>query len=485
VASPGPTDPAAFSQALQEAAEHFRAGRLDAAAQVYRRLERQAPDDVRAAYSLAVIDINQGRLERARDRLAAVVAHEPRMAAAQHNLGAVSQSLGDWRTAAEAYTRALELNPAAGESRVGLAMALAALGHPAEAVAQNRALVADPTHRWPALTRIALIDAGAIGDDDLEAMQAAISHEATPPAHRVGLGFALGEALDRRGRDADAFEAYAQGNRLQRAALEVAAAARANTQAAAYVTETLTPRFVIEHTGQGSHSAAPIFVLGMPRSGSTLVEQMLASHPQVQGLGETGLLPRLLEHGYPKTAAGLRETATRYLDGLRARGWDGTSRVVDKTLENYLHAGLIGVLFPRATILHMVRDPIDNGFACYRQLFAQGNETLYDLADIGAEYVRYRGLMETWSARLPGRIVEVGYEALVDDPETQARRLLAETGLAWDPAVLRFHEREGAVQTASASQVRQPIYATSVQRWRRHAERLAPLISALGPYADI
>ncbi|HEX3367135.1 tetratricopeptide repeat-containing sulfotransferase family protein [Phenylobacterium sp.] len=465
---------------LDEAAAHFRAGRLDAAAQVYRRLERQAPDDVRPGYSLAVIDINQGRLERARDRLVAVVAREPRMAAAQHNLGAVSQSLGEWSSAAEAYARALDLNPAAGESRVGLAMALAALGRSAEAVKQNRALAVDPTHRWPALTRIALIDAGEIGDDDLAAMQAAASDEATPAAQRVGLWFALGEALERRARDADAFEAYAQGNRLQRAALDVAAAARANAQAAAYVTEMVTPKFVAEHVGQGGQSAAPIFVVGMPRSGSTLIEQILASHPLVQAFGETGLLPRLLERGYPKTAAGLRETAARYLGGLRARGWDGSSRVVDKTLENYLHAGLIGVLFPRAVILHVVRDPVDNGFACYRQLFAEGNETLYDLADIGAEYLRYRGLMETWSARLPGRIVEVGYEALVTDPETQARRLLAEAGLAWDPAVLRFHERQAAVQTASASQVRRPIYATSAGRWRRHAERLQPLIAALG-----
>lgn len=483
MASPGPADPAAFLRRLDEAAAHFRAGRLDAAAQVYRRLERQAPDDVRPAYSLAVIDINQGRLERARTRLAAVVAREPRMAAAQHNLGAVSQSLSDWGTAAEAYTRALELNPGAAESRVGLAMALAALGHSAEAVAQNRALAADPAYRWPALTRIALIDAGAIEDDDLTAIARAAGDESIPAAHRIGLCFALAEALDRRGRDAEAFDAWARGNRLQRAALDVGAAAQANARAAGYVAETVTSRFIAEHAAQGNNAAAPIFVVGMPRSGSTLIEQILASHPQAQGLGETGVLPRLLERGYPKTAAGLRETAARYLDGLRSRGWDGTSRVVDKTLENYLHAGLIGVLFPRATILHVVRDPIDNGFACYRQLFAQGNETLYDLADIGAEYVRYRGLMETWSARFPGRIAEISYEALVDEPEPQARRLLALADLAWDPAVLRFHERDGAVQTASATQVRQPIYRTSVQRWRRHAERLQPLIAALGPYA--
>jgi hypothetical protein len=142
------------------------------------------------------------------------------------------------------------------------------------------------------------------------------------------------------------------------------------------------------------------------------------------------------------------------------------------------------VLFPRAIILHAVRDPMDTGFACYRQLFAGGNETLYGLADVGAEYVRYRGLMAHWAAVLPGRVTDVSYEALVADPERRILALVTEAaGLAWDPAALRFHERAGGVATASAGQVRRPIYGTSVQRWRRHAARLGPLIAALGDYA--
>jgi hypothetical protein len=142
------------------------------------------------------------------------------------------------------------------------------------------------------------------------------------------------------------------------------------------------------------------------------------------------------------------------------------------------------VLFPRAVILHAVRDPMDTGFACYRQLFTAGNETLYDLAEIGAEYVRYRQLVDHWAAILPGRAVEVSYEALVADPGQQIPALVTEAaGLTWDPAALRFHERAGGVATASASQVRRPIYRSSVQRWRRHAERLQPLVDALGEYA--
>jgi tetratricopeptide (TPR) repeat protein len=477
-------DPAAFSRGLDEAAAHAAAGRLDAAAQVYRRLERQAPHDIRPAYSLAVIDIRQGRLDRARRRLETVVAIEPGLAAAQHNLGAVRQRLGDWPGAAQAYGRAVSLQPDAPQSRSGLATALAALGRGEEAVDHLRALASAPNHAWPALTRIALIDPEAIGDDDLGRMQAAAADEAVEADTRTGLLFALGEVLERRGRDAEAFDAYAAGNRLKHVALDSVAAAEANAAAARWVRDLAGAKFLAAHAGQGSRSAAPIFVVGFPRSGSTLIEQILASHPDVQGLGETGVLPALAAHGYPRNAAGFRDLAARYLAALRERGWDGTSRFVDKTLENYLHLGLIQVLFPRAMILHALRDPADTGFACYRQLFAAGNETLYDLSEIGAEYVRYRRLMDHWAAVLPGRVRDVSYEALVADPETRIPALVTEAaGLAWDPAVLRFHERAGGVATASAAQVRRPIYRTSVQRWRRHATKLKPLIAALAEYA--
>ncbi len=480
-----PVDPAAFLRSLDEAATHFRAGRLDAAAQIYRRLERQAPDDVRPAYSLAIIDLNQGRLDRAQTRLEAVVARAPDLAAAQHNLGAVRQALGRWGGAAEAYGRAVALQPAAGESRVGLAMALAALGQLPQALAENRVLTAQPAYRWAALTRVALLDSAAITDEDLTTMQAAAADPTVAEAERIGLFFALGEVLERRGRDTEAFDAYAAGNGLNRARIDPAAAAEANARAADYVLKTITPAFAAANQGRGDRATAPIFIVGMPRSGSTLIEQMLGAHPQVQALGETGVLPRLLQDGYPKSGAALADLAARYREGLRARGWDGRLIPVDKTLENYLHAGLIGVLFPRAVILHAVRDPIDTSFACWRQLFAGGNETLYDFADIGAEYRRYRRLMAGWEALAPGRIAELRYEALVAEPEAQARRLLEIAGLPWNPDILRFHEQAGVVQTASVAQVRQPLYTTSVQRWRRHAEQLQPLIDALGDYATV
>jgi hypothetical protein len=222
----------------------------------------------------------------------------------------------------------------------------------------------------------------------------------------------------------------------------------------------------------------------MPRSGSTLIEQILASHPQVAALGETGWLPALLEAGALLEAAPekalVRQLGRRYLDLARGRGWRGSGRFVDKTLENYLHVGAISVMFPRAVILHAVRDAMDTCFSCYRQLFASGAETLYDLGEIGAEYLTYRSVMEHWRRVLPGRVIDVDHEALIADPEARIRSLVTEAcGLAWNDACLAFHETPGAVRTASAGQVRRPIFGASLGRWRRYEAQLEPLKAAL------
>lgn len=468
-------DPAAIERDLGRAAELFEAGRLAAAAQIYQRLERAAPGDFRAPYGLAVIDIRQGRLERAARRLETITAAAPGHVAAQHNLGTVRQQLGDWAGAAAAYERALALRPEVAETRQALATALTVLGRAEEALDHYRVLAKTPGTRWAALTRMALIDAGAIGDEDLQAMQAAAGNAGFDLDARTGLFFAIGEALERRGDFVGAFAAFAEGNRLKRAGVDADRAATGHAAAARQVETVFTPAFVAANAGKGSASAAPIFIVGFPRSGSTLLEQILASHPDVQAMGETGLVPA---EAFPRVPP--RKLAERYLEAIRARGWSQRPRFVDKTLANYLDLGLIHLMFPRAVILHAVRDPMDACLSCFRQLFASGNETLYDLADIGAEYRRYRRVVAHWDRVLPGRVVPVRHEALVADPEGGSRALFEAAGLSWDPAVLRFFEREGAVRTASASQVRRPISAQAVGRWRRYEAQLGPLVDALG-----
>ena len=482
---------------LDAAAGHYAQGRLDEAARVYRRAETADPADIRAVYSLAVIDLRRGRAEGALRRLRVVVAREPGLLAAQQNLGAVCERLSLWAEASDAYGRAWKLAPNAAEAGFGLARMLAILGRVTEAVAAYRVLSADPAARVRALVRLAILDPAAVEDQALDDLRRAASDPAGPAEDRIERLFALGQVLDQRRSDDEAFAAFAAGNRLKHDTLAVAKPAvhpdivgLEHEAAARFVRELFTTDFIARHEGRGGASSAPIFIVGMPRSGSSLIEQILASHRKVQGMGESSVLSALTDDGFPGVPgqgddpAGWRRLAEAYLAGMRERGWARAPRLVDKTLENHLRVGLIHLMFPRAVILHSVRDPLDTCLACFRQLFASGAETLYDLREIGEAYVRYRRTVEHWRTVLPGRVIDVDHETLVADPEGRIRWLVTEAcGLDWDPDCLRFHETDAAVATASAAQVRRPIFATSIERWRRHAEHLGPLIEALGPYA--
>ena len=486
-------DPAAAARLLNLAAAHMSAGRLAEAAAAYANAERAQPADFRAPMSLATIALRLGDPAQALAPLRRAARLAPQVFDAQHNLGAVAQALALWEEAAAAYERALALRPEALETRRNLAIVLAILGRTEAALDQHRALARHPQTRLWALTRIALLRPEAASEADVGEMRRAAADGAVDLDTRAGLWFALGEALERTGDGEAAFAAFAEGNRLKRESFladprtSPPRLLEAHRLAAKRVVETFTTGFLATRAGLGLSTEAPIFIVGMPRSGSTLIEQILASHPQVASLGETAALPRLLERGELMAAApdkaAVRDIGRRYLDDARARGWRGASRFVDKTLENYLHVGAIAAMFPRAVILHAARDALDTCVSCFRQLFASGAETLYDLGEIGAEYVTYREVMEHWRRVLPGRVIDVDHEQLVEGPEAQIRWLVTEAcGLAWNDACLAFHETPGAVRTASSAQVRQPIFRTSLGRWRRYAAHLGPLIVALGEY---
>jgi hypothetical protein len=265
---------------------------------------------------------------------------------------------------------------------------------------------------------------------------------------------------------------------------------RGQIERVGFMKAVFTREFIAAREGAGHHLATPIFILGMPRSGSTLIEQILSSHRGVQGMGETGALIETVRDQFPiklfapEPAGHFRRLADAYLAAMHARGWGSSSRFIDKMLHNYLYIGMIHLMFPKASILHSVRDPVDTCLANFRQSFASGNEASYDLADIGRDYVRYRGMMDHWAQVLPGRVTEVEHEALVAEPEARIRWLITEAcGLDWDPACLNFHKTRRAVRTASVAQVRQPIFSTSIRRWKRYEKHLGPLFEALGPYA--
>jgi hypothetical protein len=244
--------------------------------------------------------------------------------------------------------------------------------------------------------------------------------------------------------------------------------------------------------GSGSPSERPVFVVGMPRSGTSLVEQILAAHPQVHGAGEIGLLPALAARlrgpsgaGFPACvselgAPDLQRLAQAYLGGLKPLG-AGKARITDKTVGAFELLGLAHLILPNARIIHCRRDPRDVCVSCFSTRFSGGHDYAYDLAELGRYWRSYDRLMAHWRAVLPpGRIFEVQYEALVEDLEGWARRLIAHLGLEWDDACLRFHDSAREVRTASFAQVRRPIYKGSVGRWRRFEAHLGPLIEALG-----
>jgi hypothetical protein len=247
-------------------------------------------------------------------------------------------------------------------------------------------------------------------------------------------------------------------------------------------------------SGEGDPSSLPIFLIGMPRSGTTLVEQILASHPKVHGAGELQLLNDIvIAAGVPGGEAGafpefvaaaapsaLRRLGTNYVEGLRRRA-ASAERVTDKMPSNYYFAGLIHLALPNAKIIHCRRDPVDTCVSCFSKLFSAQQNHTYDLGELGRYYQRYEQLMAHWRRVLPkGRILDIHYEDVVADLEGQARRLVAHCDLAWDPRCLSFHETERQIRTASATQVRQAIYRTAIGRWRHYEKHLEPLIEALG-----
>ncbi len=502
-----PLTPPQLQAGLREAAEHRVAFRYDEAASLYTQIEAGNPEAVDAPYFLALIDLARDRPLDARSRLTALARRLPQEVRVWMALGYASWELGQWPVALEAYDKAGGLDPDL--ARAARAEVLEVLGRIDEAIAIYRAMAADPGQRLTALVALAKLRPGEITPVEKAIVQRAAETLDADVAIRTQLHFVLGEIEERLG-DADAaFAAFAAGNRLKRQTLTGEAprppqptigppvralhpdqAAERHRAGIAFRKAVITPEFIAAHQGRGHHIAAPIFVVGMPRSGSTLLEQILASHRRVRGLGETSAMAEALDGQYPFDLFGadppdhFRSRAEVYFKAMHARGWSSAPRFVDKMLNNYMDIGLIHLMLPKAVILHSVRDPIDTCLACFRQLFGSANETTYDLGDIGRQYVRYREMMDHWSAVLPGRVIDVSHEALVADPERQIRWLITEAcGLDWDPACLRFHETRRAVRTASVAQVRQPIFTTSIERWRRYEKHLEPLFEALGPYA--
>jgi tetratricopeptide (TPR) repeat protein len=505
---------------LAQAFDHIRHGRHQAAMPLLREALRAEPNNaliwnaagnsakllgrpgeaercwrsaIAAAPNYAEAHFNLGVLLRARHALPEAIAafrqalqHAPGQLQVLNNLGAALASYGRLDQALLHFDQALAVNPAYAKAHHNRGRALGALGRFAEALqAMDMALgLAPPFEQARFYRTLSAFKRFAPGDRHLQAMEALASQlAALPPPSRIELHFALAKAYADCGDDERSFEQLEIGNREKRKITpydEAVILGQLDAIRAAFPATLMQAR-----AGQGCSTAVPIFILGMPRSGSSLVEQILASHPRVRSAGECEEFGRLVEAlnlgegitGMPADA--LRQLGQDYLEKLRARVPEG-EQVSDKTPSNFLYAGLIHLSLPQAKIIHTRRDAVDTCLSCYGQLFDGYHPHAYELAELGRFWRAYDSLMRHWREVLPpGVMLELDYEALVQDQEGQTRRLLEHCGLEWNPACLDFHRATHPVRTASVAQVREPLHARSVQRWRVHEQRLQPLLQAL------
>lgn len=485
-------DPASLRQ---QARGYLNAGDLHGARKIYRHLSRSDPGpDVWLALgqihmaldelSTATDDLRQAA--RARPLQADITAG---IADLQFELGLVAESLETLRQA----VAELPDNP---RLQLLLAQALEDLGLRDEAMTTyQKALALAP--RWSAalggLLRVAREDADIAWVNQAHEL---LGNKQLPPDERAVLGYGLGRVYERQGKPDEAFSAWQQANRLRREVTgklnQAAASAHIDAQIQRYSTRILNHPPTLRHPDR-----TPVFIVGMPRSGTTLVEQMLAAHPDASGYGELPSIARIAarlnaagqtgQSGTTPASTGLfpeaamQQAVDTYYGELARRGDARSPFAVDKAPLNFFHAGLISLLFPHGKIIVCQRDPRDVCLSIYAENFGLGQAFATDLDDLVCFYREYRRLVAYWRQALPAeRIREVHYERLVSNPESELKPLLSWLGMSWDEACLAFHRQSGAVLTPSKWQVRSPLYRSSVGRWKKYRAHIAPLLSAFG-----
>ncbi len=472
----------------------WRRGNLGEAESALRHALALHPNNTVALTALGIVYAEQSRFDLARLCQEQVVALRPKDAQAHRDLGMSLFRTGDTAAALNVLRRSVELAPQFTAGWNSLGWALRALGRFDEALeCFDRALAIDPglseARRSRAETGRHIADVSEIAR-----LAAQFDDLSVDTAKRIPAGFALGSLLDKQDRFDEAFACFVAANAMVRQTLVARGRSYDQTATASRVDgiiQTVTPEFLTAVGRGGNPSELPVFIVGMPRSGTTLVEQIAASHSRVFGAGELNDVPRMSAElpspaTDPDTIALWQKVgggmSNAYLAKLRS--FDGhAARVTDKLPDNVFHLGTVAALFPRARVILCLRDERDIGLSNFFQLFAGGNPYSYDLEDCGHRCRQVERLFEHWRRVLPLRTLEVSYELLVSDLPGQSRRLIKFLDLPWEPACLDFHRTERVVVTQSTWQVRQPLYSRSVGRWRRYEDHLAPLLKALSATA--
>lgn len=475
----------------------MRERRISEAEALLERCLELAPSYRAARHNYAVTLLRQNRPAQAMQEVDRLLLEAPRNAELRTLRAAILMSIHEYEQAIGIYRDLLQEQPLRSGLWSSLGHALRMIGEQESCIAAYRTACKQEPWRGEAYWNLANLKTVRITDAELETMYKQLENPALGEPDRIHFHFAIGKATEDRGMFAESFRHYAEGNRLHRRSIRYEPADFSD-----YVRRSkalFSSEFFAQRANQGAIYRDPIFIVGLPRTGSTLVEQILASHSAVEGTAELSCIATLVRSiearnsnggiAYPEALANLtpqdcRQLADAYYEQARVYRKRDTPLFTDKMPNNFAHIGLIHLIMPNARIIDVRRHPLACGLSLFKHLFTQGQPFSYSLEDIGQYYRDYIDLMSHFDAVLPGRVHRVIYERLISDTETEVRRLLDYCGLPFERACLKFHENKRAVSTASSEQVRTPVFRDALEHWRNYEPWLEPLKTKLVDLVD-
>lgn len=457
-----------------------------------KRAVEKAPDYSHAWHDLFKVQQEQEKHEESIDTANMLIKLEPDSPRPMTLLAAAFASSGDHEKAIDIYDQTLELFPDHVSAMCGKGNSCRTFGRAEDAIAAFRqSIETNPFHAEPYWS-LANLKTFKFEQEEVDKMIELEGDERIPELGQVQLNNALGHEFHNRKEYDRAFEYLERCNSLRR--IQEYYDPVENEELVSMMISTFNPEFIAENADKGDQDGAPILIVGLPRSGSTLLEQILSSHSEVEGTYElrdlaqtTRLMPEIRAKGivYPSNITHIdqskfKELGGRYINKTQRHRSD-LPYFTDKNPNNFMHIGFLHLTLPNAKVINARRHPLDSCFGSFKQLFASGQSFTYDMIELGEYYLQYQRVMDHWHEVMPGKVLDVQYEDVVADTETQIRRILDHCGLGFEESCLNFHQTDRAVKTASSEQVRQPIYASSVHTWRHYEEHLGDLIEVLEP----